>query len=697
MAAIPSNLTSLDFSEIKESIRSYLRTRTEFTDYDFDGSAASYLLDVLAYNTYYASFNANMSMNEAFLESATIRDNVVKIAKQLNYTPRSIKASKACLNFSVQTTYIGDSAIYPAQVTLPKGDVFMSAVDGQSYIFTVPNDIAASVDQSSGIANFKKTVIYQGNLLEYKYTVTDVKKRKYEIPVDNVDTELLYVSISPNAQSEEIDTYNRVTNIVNVDGTTRGYFLEETDDLRYQVIFGDGIICRELIAGEVIKMRYVRTDGSAANGCKKFNFIGRVIDNTGRIVPAGNISLATVDASQFGEEGEDIISIKYNAPRAYSSQNRAVTESDYEYITKNVYPSAKSVTAYGGERVYPPVYGKVYIAIRTKSGANLNETTKKRIKTDLLKYSMAAIEPVIIDPTTLYIRPKSYVFFDGTKTVQSNNEVATKVLGAIDQYNTQGSANRFNGRIDGSAFQTMVDSSDNAISGNTTTMTLGMNVTGFPFGSTFTQCVDFGNEILNPSDISGGTTGAGGTGGTCEPKFSSVKSGIFYSTGYTENLLNLAVQSQQLTTNSVLSTSTFIENDTSALLPVNVRDDGKGSLIMVTKLDEAEVILKQGVGTVNYKTGQVCLGPVSVQQTPDGTDRIPITVILSAGNVNIGTGVDPTIFNPQVITIDYTIDGINIPTIDPFDFTAINFDGTSINIIDYPTTVFEYPDFDTCF
>ena len=191
MAAIPSNLTSLDFSEIKESIRSYLRTRTEFTDYDFDGSAASYLLDVLAYNTYYASFNANMSMNEAFLESATIRDNVVKIAKQLNYTPRSIKASKACLNFSVQTTYIGDSAIYPAQVTLPKGDVFMSAVDGQSYIFTVPNDIAASVDQSSGIANFKKTVIYQGNLLEYKYTVTDVKKRKYEIPVDNVDTEFL--------------------------------------------------------------------------------------------------------------------------------------------------------------------------------------------------------------------------------------------------------------------------------------------------------------------------------------------------------------------------------------------------------------------------------------------------------------------------------------------------------------------------
>ena len=169
------------------------------------------------------------------------------------------------------------------------------------------------------------------------------------------------MSISPNAQSEEIDTYNKITNIVNVDGTTRGYFLEETDDLRYTIIFGDGIIGRELIAGEVIRLKYVRTDGPEANGCKKFTFIGQVRDNTGRAVSSANISLATVDASQDGEMGEDVISIKYNAPRAFSAQNRAVTESDYEYITKLVYPQARSVTAYGGERVYPPVYGKVYV------------------------------------------------------------------------------------------------------------------------------------------------------------------------------------------------------------------------------------------------------------------------------------------------------------------------------------------------
>ena len=310
---------------------------------------------------------------------------------------------------------------------------------------------------------------------------------------------------------------------------------------------------------------------------------------------------------------------------------------------------------------------------------------------------MAAIEPVIIDPTTLYIRPKTYVFFDGTSTSLSNNELASRVLGAIDDYNTQGSSNRFNGRIDTSAFQTMIDQSQNSIVGNQTTMTLGLNITGFPLGSTFTQCVDFGNAIVNPGDIGAGSPSDGSTAITCDPKFSSVKSGTFYSTGYTDSLLDLAVSSQQLSTNSVLSISTFVENDTSALLPVNVRDDGRGNLIMVTKLDEKEVILKSGVGTVNYKTGEVCLGPINVASTPDGTTRIPITVLLDSGNVNIGTGVDPTIFNPQVITIDYTIDGTNVPNFDPLDFTPINFDGTSINIIDYPTTVFEYPEFDTCF
>ncbi len=694
MAAIPSNLTSLDFSEIRESIRSYLRTRDEFTDYDFDGSAASYLLDVLSYNTYYASFNANMAMNEAFLESATIRDNVVKIAKQLNYTPRSVKAPKACIQFAVQTETIGSGTAYPSTVSMLAGDVFVSAVSGSGYTFTLPTTLNAAVDQSTGIATFNKVVINQGNTLEYQYTVDDVKKRSYEIPADQIDTDLLTVSISPNAQSEEIDTYNLVKNIVDVDGTTRGYFLEETDDQRYNVVFGDGVICRQLIAGEIIKLKYVRTEGTAANGCKSFSFIGRIIDSEQRYIASSQISLATVDGAQDGEDVESTLSIKFNAPRAFNSQNRAVTESDYEFITKKVYPQAKSVTAYGGERLAPPVYGKVYISIRTKSGALLNTTTKKRIKTDLLKYSIAAIEPVIVDPITLYIRPKTWAFFDGNKTTLSNNEVASKVLSAVDQYNTQAESTRFNGRIDLSAYQSMIDSSDPAISGNITHMSLGMNIENFNFGQTFTKCIDFNNEIANPNDLSGGNKGSSAaTEGTCVPKYSSVKTGTFYATGYTEGLLNIqgGVNANQISSASLLT------DDTTALLPVNIRDDGYGTLIMITKVDETEVVLKKNVGTVDYKSGQVCVGPVDVASTPDGTSRIPVTIIPASGNVNIGTGLDPTIFNPTVQTIDYTIDGTNVPTFDPFDFNAINFDGSLINIIDYPTTVFELPEFNSCF
>ena len=608
MAAIPSNLTSLDFTEIRESIRSYLRTRDEFTDYDFDGSAASYLLDVLSYNTYYASFNANMAMNEAFLESATIRDNVVKIAKQLNYTPRSIKAPKACIAFSVQTGTVGSGTTYPSSVTLKKGDVFISSTNGAGYTFTLPSDLVATVDQSTGVATFSKVVIYQGNLISYQYIVDDVKKRSYLIPADQVDTDLLKVSISPNTQSEEIDTYNLVQNIVDVDGTTRGFFLEEGDDMRYSVVFGDGVICRQLISGEVIKLEYVKTEGTAANGCKKFTFIGKVQDSEQRFVPAANISLVTVDGAQDGEDIESTLSIKFNAPRAFNSQNRAVTESDYEYITKKVYPAARSVTVYGGERLQPPVYGKVYISIRTQSGALLNTTTKKRIKTDLLKYSIAAIEPVIVDPITLYIRPKTWAFFDGNKTALSNNEVASRVLGAIDQYNSQAESTRFNGRIDQSAYQSMIDSSDPSISGNVTHMSLGMNIEGFTFGSMFSKCVDFNNEIANPNDLSGGSDPSG----TCTPRYSTVKTGTFYATGYTEALLAIAggVNASQI------SSASLIQNDTSALLPVNIRDDGYGKLIMVTKVDETEVTLMKNVGTVDYKTGQVCVGPVDVAGTP---------------------------------------------------------------------------------
>ena len=500
MPATPSELTSLDFFEIKESIKSYLRTRDEFTDYDFEGSAASYLIDILAYNTYYTSFNANMSMNEAFLESATVRDNIVRIAKQLGYTPRSIKASKACVRMAVQTALIPGGQSYPDTVTIKKGDVYISSNTNDTYTYCLLDDVTVSVDQNNGIASFSKVIIHQGNLLRFTYTVDDTKKQEFVIPAESVDTELLTVSVKPSEQSVELDEYSLSTNVVDLTSTSRNYFLEETEDLRYKVIFGDGVLGRKLIDNEFIILEYVSTAGTEANGCTKFSFIGQAVDSQGRAIPPSSMSLATIDSSQDGTDRESALAVKFRAPRQFSTQSRAVTEDDYAYIVSSLYPQAAAVTAYGGEKLNPPIYGKVYIAVRSKSGVNLNTTTKTRIKNQLLKYSMASIEPVIVDPRIFYITPKVYPFYNGNETSRSSNELGTEILKSIDQYNGQNRENRFNNRLEKSKFNSMVDASDDAISGTSTQLTMGQNLDQFTFGNVFTQCLDFGNPITNPSD-----------------------------------------------------------------------------------------------------------------------------------------------------------------------------------------------------
>ena len=709
MSAIPSQLTSLDFFEIKESIKSYLRTRKEFTDYDFEGSSASYLIDILAYNTYYTAFNANMALNEAFLETSTVRDNIVRIAKQLNYTPRSIKAPRACVKLIAQTAVGLNGTTFPEYATLKKGDVFVADNDFDSYTFALTQDIQVPVDSATGRATFDNVLVYQGNLLNYNFTVDYTKKQEYIIPDENVDTGLLTVDISPTAQSSETDTYSPAKNVTNADSTSRIYYLEETDDMRYRIIFGDGSIGRKLIDGEYIRTTYVSTDGVEANGAKGFDFIGNIVDSDQRNISPNSITLTTKDAAQDGEDRETALSVKFRAPRAYATQNRAVTENDFEHIVSEIYPQAASVTAFGGEKLTPPVYGKVYVAIRPKTGNKLNETTKSKIKKDLAKYSVASIEPVIIDPTSFYVIPKSYVYYNGNDTNLTGSQLGTKILQGIDDYNKAGQTNRFNGRIDGSKFGAMIDNSDNAISGNVTQMTLGQNLDKFEFGQVFTQCLDFGNPLYDPSNYSGtpdgdgtddddnGDDGSGGTGNKCKPNFSVVKSGTFYATGYTEDLVNLTLTDGA--TSAVISTPGISTNVTNqVLVPVNIRDDGRGNLILVTIRDETELTLNASVGSVDYGSGQVCVGPVAIQGTPDDTTRLPIQVLPGGGSINIPPGVDPTIFNPAVNPIDYTINDTAIPTFDPNNFNGYNFGDTGgINIIDYPTDSFTYPVSESCF
>ena len=700
MPAVPSELTSLDFFEIKESIRSYLRTRTEFTDYDFEGSAASYLLDILAYNTYYTAFNANMSLNEAFLETSTVRDNIVKVAKQLNYTPRSIKSPKAFVTVSIQTLVGANGLTYPEQVTINKGDSFSAENNFDDYIFTILNQVQAPVDQSTGIATFKCLAAYQGNLLTYSFIVNNTKKQEYIIPSEDVDTERMIVYVSPSVQSSEIDIYNRATSSVNLDSNSRIYFLEEVDDLRYKVIFGDGVLGRQLVDGEFVKIDYVRTIGKEANGARDFTFIGTAVDSEGRIIGNNNITVVTENQAADGEDRETPVSIKYNAPRLYTTQNRAVTERDFENLVRQIYPQSRSVVAYGGEKLSPPVYGKVYVAVRPKTGSKLNETTKTRIKNELKDYSIGAIDPIIIDPKTLYVIPKSYVYYNGNDTNLSSNDLRTKVLKNVDDYNSNNAANRFNNRFEGSKYAGVVDNADPAISGSTTQFTLGQNLDTFQFGQVFNQCLDFNNPLFRPGDFAGtpedsnGMGDGGGMGDTCKPTFSVVKSGTFYATGYTESLLNNA----NLTSGVVqVDTATLSSTEAQTLVPVNLRDDGAGNMMLVTVRDEAEVVLNNNVGSVNYATGEVCIGPLNVALTPDNTNRIPVVVYPSGGSLEPPAGTDPIIFNPEVNPIDYTISDLSVPIFDPNNFNGFNFGGGELNILDYPTDSFTYPELEECF
>jgi len=694
MSAIPSEVTSLDFFEIKESIRSYLRTRSEFTDYDFEGSAASYLLDILAYNTYYTAFNANMALNEAFLETATVRDNIVKIAKQLNYTPRSIKAAMAEVTVDVQTEIGSNGLTYPEFVNLRKGDSFIAETVVEDFIFTLMTKQTAAVDPTTGIATFKCLAIYQGNLLTHSFIVNNTKTKEYVIPSEDVDTERMIVYISPSVQSSEIDIYNKATSAVALDSNSRVYFLEEVDDLRYRLIFGDGVLGRKLIDGEFVKIDYVRTTGEDANGARDFQFIGTATDSQGRVIAASSISTRTVTPAQDGSPRETPISIKYNAPRLYTTQNRAVTESDYENIVRQLYPQSKSVVAYGGERLNPPIYGKVFIAVRPQTGSTLNETTKARLRNQLKDYSIASIGIEVIDPKVFYVLPKTYVYYNGNKTNLTGNDLGTKILKNIDDYNSQNSANRYNGRIEASKLAAVIDNSDPSISGSTSQVTLGQNLTEFNFGQVFNQCLDFGNALYNPDNYSGSPTSGNGTGGGCAPNFSVVKSGTFYATGYTEDLVAAGT-----TAGGVIQTPAFssLENN-QTLVPVNLRDDGLGNMILVTVRDEQEVILNTNVGTVDYASGTVCVGPLNIALTPDNTNRVPVVVYPAGGSLTVPAGTDPTILNPQVNPIDFTVNDITIPTFDPNNFNGFNFGGTStINIIEYPTDTFQYPELDECF
>ena len=562
----PNNLTALDFTDIKSSIKSYLRTRGEFSDFDFEGSGLSYLIDTLAYNTYYTAFMANMSMNEAFIASSTVRDNIVNIAKLLNYTPRSIVAASAYLHLDVQTTQTAGA--WPASVTLSKG----ATATGGNYTWNRLDTFTAEVDQTTGIASLKCVKMQEGSVINFAYTVNTFAAQNYVVPTADADIATLKVSVRANESSTSSDVYNKVDNITNVKATDRIYFLSETEDMRYELTFGDDIIGRKLTDGEVIDLEYLVTAGAEANDISSFAFIGRITDSNGQVYAASDVDVTVAEIAFGGSVEESVESIKYNAPRYYSAQYRAVTAQDYEVIMSKIYDNVESVVAYGGDELYPPVYGKGYVAIKTKTGSKLNDATKISLAKQLRAYAMASIEPVVTDAESIYVYPKVFITYDPACSARSVSAIETNVQTAINEWAVSSKVNNFNSSFSLAKFQKAITLADKCVSDVTTQISLLKYITP-KATETNTYCITTGAAIYDSAP--GKTVNDG-----------CVKEPV--------------IVSGRFRLNDRPTVDQYFE------------DDGFGNLRTFYNSGNRKVITNSAAGTVNYTTGEVCFGPANI-------------------------------------------------------------------------------------
>jgi len=465
-----TQLNNLDFNEIKIALRDYMRAQTDFTDYDFEGSALSQLLDVLAYNTYYTAFNTNMVVNELFIDSATLRDNVVALAKQLGYSPKSTTAPKAVVSFNVTYKNVGTA---PETTVLKAGSGFVTNYDGSLYRFVLREDRRSEV--SNGVSVFDEVDIYEGSLITSNFTVdTSLKDQRFKISNPGADISTLKVLVYESATSTVYEEYKLVETILNIGSNDKVYFVNEGEDESYEIFFGDGVLGKKLENGQVIRISYIITNGSDTNGARSFTFNGNLNDQNDIViaVPFTVGTVTTVNKAEGGAEIESIAKIKYNAPKYFASQNRAVTTSDYAAIVRNLYPAVGDIIVFGGEDQEPPAYGKVFISVKPTSAAALSSLTKSELTDELKKYTVASVRPEFIDPSILYIELSSKIYYDRTKTNLIPTQVAAKAANAIQEYLETSGTEKFNGKFRYSKFIGVIDNSDRAINSNDTEITL---------------------------------------------------------------------------------------------------------------------------------------------------------------------------------------------------------------------------------
>ena len=460
---------NLDFDDIKTSIRDYLRANTNFTDYDFEGSNLSIIIDALAYNTYITAYNTNMAANESFLDSATLRENVVSLARNIGYVPRSRRAARARISFFV--TGLTETVT----LTLKAGLICNGAAANTSYIFSIPEDITVNV--ADGVARFENIEIFEGLLITQNFTVNTAQfNQRFILNNSFIDTSTLRVKVKTAESSSTSVVHKQIDNIIGINSTSSSFLLQEIEDERYELLFGDGVIGKKLSNENYITATYVTTAGRDGNGAAEFSFIGQLLDQDGGSVDAANISLVnTIEPSRDGDEIESISSIKYYAPRIYSSQYRAVTAADYEGVLAYVYPNVESVSAFGGEEMTPPRFGKVFISVKPRNGDYLSDFTKRDLVQKLKSYAVAGIVPEFIDLKYLYVELESFAYYN-TNFADDPNRLKTAISNALTTYSRSIDVNKFGGRFKYSKSQTLIDGVDSSITSNITRVIMRRNL-----------------------------------------------------------------------------------------------------------------------------------------------------------------------------------------------------------------------------
>jgi len=495
-----NQVNALEFNEIKAQIKEYLRSQSQFSDYDFEGSSLTVLIDALAYNTYYTSVNANLAVNEGFLETAVLRENVVKLARMIGYTPTSARSARTTVNIAVQTAFP-----YPTSVTINAGLVLnFTGLDNNNFVFSLPSDVSQSVDSLTGIATFSNQVLFEGLYLTDTFVKDTSQRQRFILTNDRVDTTSMVIEVTSGTITEK---YLQATDITKIDSTSKVFFLEESEYQIPEILFGDGVIGKALSNGDVVTVKYTTSAGIGANGLKVFENIGSYKDNLGNSITSG-ITITAVSFPDGGAEPESTEAIKFSAPKFYSAFGRAVSTRDYEAIIPQIYPNVASIACYGGEEAEPPEFGKVFLAIKPKNADKLSLSEKNSVLKKLREYSVAAIQPTIIDPSILYIDLISFVYYNPNNTRRSPAEVKNLVISTLNTLNASGEFNKFGGKFKYSKIQNIIDDAERSITSNITRVVMRKNIT-VDLNTRVNYKICYGNRInqqtsTSPSILSSG-------------------------------------------------------------------------------------------------------------------------------------------------------------------------------------------------